>query len=62
MRDYSEEFVPAQMGLTGDPMILHNMNQGSKDPQKKGSTNAVIACLLFLGAIVALVSLCVLNG
>lgn len=36
MRIPAEEFVPAQLGATGDTMILHNMAQGSKGSGIKG--------------------------
>ena len=55
MRVPSNEFLPAQMGLTNDPMIHHNLIQGSKDKKKKGSTLAVVLSFLLLAGLIGFV-------
>ena len=55
MRVPSNEFLPAQMGENPDPMIHHNLIEGSKDKHKKGSTLAVVGCLLALAVLVCFV-------
>ena len=55
MRIPTNEFLPAQMGASPDPMIHQNLIEGSKDKNKKGSTLAVVLCLLALAALVAFV-------
>ena len=57
MRLQSDEFAPAKVGLTGDPMILHHMTQASKDsPIKKGSRILIglLLVLALLGGLMAL--------
>lgn len=43
MRVPSKDFVPAQVGMTDDPLILYNMTQASKESPIKGRTLLLLA-------------------
>lgn len=57
MRIPSDEFVPAQIGLTGDPLILHNMTQASKGSPIKRGTGMLVGFLLVLIVLAGLMML-----
>lgn len=62
MRVPTNEFAPAQLGLTNDPLILDAMNKGSKGYAIKTGTGVVIGCLVFLAVIVGFAAWCVLTA
>lgn len=55
MRVPSNEFLPSEMGLTNDPMIHKNLIEGTKERNKKGSTVAVVLCVLAIVALAAFI-------
>lgn len=61
MRIPTEEFLPAQIGLTNDPMILDNMSKARKGYAIKSGIGVIIGCVVFLAAIAAFAAWCVLN-
>jgi len=62
MKIASNEFLPAQLELTNDPLILHTMNKASKDCSIKTGTGVIIGCVVFLAAIAAFAAWCVLTA
>lgn len=61
MRIPTNEFAPAQLGLTNDPLILDTMNKARKGYAIKTGTGVVIGCLVFLAAVAAFAAWCVLT-
>ena len=57
MRVPSNEFLPAQMGANPDPMIHHNLIEGSKDSPVKKGTRMLIGFLLVLAVLAGLMTL-----
>ena len=57
MRIPSNEFLPAQMGASPDPMIHHNLIEGSKDSPIKRGTRMLIGFLLVLAVLAGLMML-----
>ena len=61
MRVPTEEFLPNQISLTNDPLILDTMNKARKGYAIKTGTGVVIGCLIFLAAVAAFAAWCVLT-
>ena len=57
MRIPSNEFVPVQIGLSNDPMILKNMTEASKGSPLTGGSRLLVGYLLVLAALVGLMTL-----
>lgn len=62
MKIASNEFLPAQLGLTNDPLILDTMSKASKGYSIKTGTGVVIGCAVFLASIAAFAVWCVLTA
>lgn len=60
MRIPNNEFGPARLGLTNDPLILDTMNKASKGYAVKTGTGVVVGCVVFLAAVAAFIAWCVL--